>query len=136
MDTLRVSLFGKFRGYWGDQSLVGLERQQLQELFSFLLLNRSQPQRREVVATLFWPDCPLPRAKKYLRKALWRLQTALEQESGPAILLVDGDWVQVNEAADLWLDVSIFEKAHAACRNIPGRELSPEQAVEIGRAHV
>lgn len=134
MGTLSVSLFGKFTISWRDQPLPGMERQQIQGLFSYLLLNRSRPQRREVLASLFWQDCSLSQAKKYLRKALWRLQSALEQVVVSPILLIDTDWVQVNEEIDLWLDVAVFEEAYNNCRNVPGWELSAHQVKSLQAA--
>ena len=39
------------------------------------------------------------------------------------VLLVEPDWIYINPALDLWLDVATFERAFALVEGIPGQKL-------------
>lgn len=70
-------------------------------------------------------------SKKYLRQTLWEIQKALHKHLPPdanAIFVSDADWVHLNPAAELWLDVAIFESAFAQVNGIRGAVLSDSQA--------
>jgi hypothetical protein len=41
------------------------------ELFCYLLLHRNKPHPRELLATVFWPECTTVQSRKCLRQALW-----------------------------------------------------------------
>ena len=112
MSSLTIRLFGKFSAEMNGRRLSGLDGGKLQELFCYLLLNRRRPLSREVLAALLWGDSPTAQSKKYLRQALWQLQTALslsEPAPGNRLLVIDADWVNFNDRADYWFDVSEFE---------------------------
>lgn len=94
------------------------------ELLCYLLLHRDRGHTREALAALFWPDAQDYVAKKYLRQAIWRLQSALGSSE---LLLVEPGWIRVNPKAALWLDVAELEEAQDIYRNIPGRELTDQQ---------
>lgn len=113
MSMLHVRLFGKFCVQRHGQVLNGLDACKMQELFCYLLLHRDHPHPRESLASLLWGDCPTQQAKKYLRKALWQLQTTLNSEFeslNDRLLQVDASWVHLNSQADLWFDVAVFER--------------------------
>lgn len=58
---------------------------------------------------------------------MWQLQSALDGQAnaGDAQLLrVNGDWIGLNEEAELWIDVVLFEQGLRTARGVPGRELS------------
>jgi DNA-binding SARP family transcriptional activator len=91
-------------------------------------------------------------SKKYLRQALWQIQAALSPDpdtevqeanvlhqgdhdnSSDRLLQVDSEWVSVNAQAGMWLDVAIFERAHALAQGIPGQELSGETLQTVQEA--
>lgn len=130
MDTLRISLFGRFQIERGGETLTDLYPRKLQELFCYLLLYRDCPHPRETVATVLWGDSSTAQSKKYLRQALWQFQTAMNsrnRESEPCVLLVDPDMLCVNPAAGLWLDVDVFERAIARTQGTAGADLDPQQ---------
>jgi DNA-binding SARP family transcriptional activator len=136
--VLQVSLFGRFRVRCGRQPLAGLGASKVQELFCYLLLYRDRPHPREALANLLWGDCPTIQSKRYLRKALWRIQTALDSRADSnngRVLLVEPDWVRFNPEADLWLDVAAFEQAYTLAQGIPGRDLD-SQRVQLLREAV
>jgi DNA-binding SARP family transcriptional activator len=131
MATLCVSLFGKFSARADEQALDGFDSYKVQELFSYLLLHREQSHPRETLAGLLWGDNSTAQSKKYLRQALWHLQTALGAHEGQCerrALLVEPGWVQVNTRAELYLDVAAFERSFASVQKKPGRELDDESA--------
>jgi len=109
----------------------------VQELFSYLLLHRARPHRREALTTLLWPDVPDVQSKRYLRKTVWQLQSALAQltpPDAPSILHADPDWLQVSTAADAWLDVAQFECAYRLAEDTAGEEMEPTTAARVEAA--
>jgi DNA-binding SARP family transcriptional activator len=142
MATLNVRLFGRFCIQRHGEVFDGLGAGRAEELFAYLLLHPDHSFPRETLASLFWGDCSTAQSKKYLRKALWQLLTALEvrgESTRGQVLVVEPGWVRQNPNADLWLDVAEFELAFAPARGIQGRDLDPKavrflrNAVELYR---
>lgn len=126
MSTLVVRLFGKLAVERDNTAVAGIEARKVQELLGYLLLHRTRPQARETLAGVLWPDYPTAAAKSYLRKALWQLQTALDAAEGqPPVLLVDAEWIQLNPAAELSLDVAVLEDALSLVRGTAAAALQP-----------
>src|SRR5689334_17468820 len=119
MATLNIQLLGKLHVQQDEAAIHGFEVRKVQELFCYLLLNRRQAYPRESLANLFWNDCSTAQSKKYLRKALWQLQTAVSS-AAPSLLLAGPEWIQVNPQADIRLDVGILESAFNEVRSVPG----------------
>ncbi len=130
MPAFTIHLFGKFSVACHEQTLAVLEAGKTQELLSYLLVQRDRPHAREALAGLFWGEVASDRAKKYLRQALWHLQTALDARGLSAkIISAEHDWVQLHTTDALWLDVAEFERACAQAQGARGRELTaPELA--------
>lgn len=138
MAGFAVRLFGKFHLEHDRQAVRSLEGCKAQELFYYLMLNRQRQHPRETLATLLWGYCTTTQSKKYLRQALWQIQVALDSEIEPnseagtsdqfgddsRLLQIDPEWVSVNAKADMWLDVEVFEQAHALAHGIPGQEMN------------
>jgi DNA-binding SARP family transcriptional activator len=125
MSQLQISLFGKFCVHCNGQLLAGLDSLKVQELFSYLLLYRQRPHVREKLATLLWLDSSASQAKRYLRQALWQLQSEVD-DGDPAstkMTLVESEWIQVNRLADFHLDVALFEQAFTAVQGKSGTDL-------------
>lgn len=130
MTLLQVRLFGKFRVTCNDLPLAGLEARRVQELLSYLLLHRHRAHSREVLAALLWGEQATAQSKKYLRQALWLLQTALDAALPTAdqpLLLVDAEWIQVNPAVVVWLDVACLEDAFNQVKGVAGKDLTVQQ---------
>lgn len=137
MDSLRLSLFGKFTVQCGGQLVTTVDARKAQELFGYLLLFRQRPHYRERIATLLWNDLPDATAKRYLSKALWQLQNALdlpERGGGCDLFQVDPDWIAIHPEADIWLDVAIFEEAFQNVEELNGRQLNAEQIERLEQA--
>lgn len=136
MSELRIFLFGRFHVCCGEKVLQGLAARKVQELFCYLLLYRHRPHPRETLADLLWGDCPPAHSKKYLRQALWQLQSALGSQTGSAngrVLVVEPEWVCLNPEADLWLDVAIFEETCGSVQGMSGRGMDAQQAKAVQR---
>ncbi|HEX3143121.1 MAG TPA: BTAD domain-containing putative transcriptional regulator [Pyrinomonadaceae bacterium] len=134
--SIRFQLFGKFSVHRDDEPVRGLEAGKEQELLSYLLVGRDRCHPREALATLLWGDTSTDKSKKYLRQALWHVQTALEdgEFKGPPVLLVGHDWVQVKLQSGLWLDVALFEQAFAATCGVPGKDLGEAESEMLKEA--
>ena len=133
MPQLSVHLFGRFHAHFGEQPLGGLDACKVQELLGYLLIYRDRPHSREALAAMLWGDNSTVKSKKYLRQALWQLQTALdvqEQTDAGGMLTVEHDWVRLNSKTGVWLDVAVFEHAFALAHGSAGREM------DDARAHV
>jgi DNA-binding SARP family transcriptional activator len=142
MVPLTIRLFGRFDVCRGDQPSDVLNARRAREVFSYLVLHRNQPQRRETLADILWEDAPPEQSRKYLRQALWQIQTALRPHSdgnGAQLLGVDPEWIQLNSCDQLNVDVSRFKEAISSCHGISGPKLSDvdrqclEEAVDLYR---
>lgn len=134
--SLQFQLFGKFGVQKDSHSLPGLDASKEQELLSYLLIHRDRSHPREALASLLWGNTSTERSKKYLRQALWHLHAAFDasQSTGPRVLLVEHDWIQLNLHRDIWLDVAVFERALDATHGVPGRRLNPSGAAMLKEA--
>jgi len=138
MNRLHVSLLGKFHMQLGEHVLTGLNTTKVRDLLCYLLLYRDRPHQREVLANLLWDEQATNQPQRCLRKNLSTLRTALDTECAQLsddLLLVESDWMQINPAIDMWLDITIFEQAFADVRDVPGREIAPH-AVETLKSAV
>lgn len=137
MSALAVRLFGKFDVHRDGRPVADLEACRVQELFSYLLLHRDRPHPRTALAGLLWGDRPGAQHMKYLRQALWQLQTALEASAdleSPRVVLVETEWVRLNAQTDLWLDVAEFEQVSHQVLDVRGQQLDQPGAVALQAA--
>ena len=137
MSTINVHLFGRFEVYAGDQGVETFRSQKAQELFCFLMLFRDQPHHREQLAEIFWGQRCRSESKKYLRKTLWQLQSALEQLPVPtqaSLIHIETDWLQFNREVEVWLDVLEFENIYASLSGTRGWDFDPQRYQAARRA--
>lgn len=123
---LTIRLFGKFRIQQNHREVADLSASKVQELFCYLLLHRRRPHNRETLAGILWGESSTAQSKKYLRQALWQLQTALSQPPEPEphqILHLDPDWIQIDPQAKLWVDTDAFEASYEAVKGMAGDTL-------------
>jgi DNA-binding SARP family transcriptional activator len=131
MSALNVHLFGTFKVRHQNQDLQTVQMGKTRELFCYLLLHRNKPHPRELLASVFWPDCTTAQSRKYLRQTLWQLQQSLpfSPASGSTrIFRCDSESVQVNAETDIWLDVAELENAFAPVQLFAGEELDGTRA--------
>jgi DNA-binding SARP family transcriptional activator len=90
-------------------------------LLTYLAWRAGEPNSRESLADLFWPDAPTDSARNSLRDALSGLRTALASAGLPAeILVTDRATVALDPAAvrpPLTVDVRLFEDALRQAEN-------------------
>lgn len=132
---LQVRLFGKFTAYRNDRLLEGIGSSKVQALFSYLLLFRERQHVREALAEALWGECLGGQSRKYLRQALWQLQSALELDSSTDhVLSIDAEWVGIDQATNVWLDVAVFEQAFLGAHSSAGCSLDSNQAQGLREA--
>lgn len=118
-------------------SVTGLESSKVQELFGYLLCHRDRPLPRERLADALWNHLHGNQSRKYLRQALWHLQSALNEvyqcEHLP-FLDIDSEWVRLRSHECLWIDVAEFERSYGKCGNRRSWELDNSMAESLHRA--
>ncbi len=138
MKRLSISLFGKLNIDYDGRTLHGCEALKVQELLCYLLLHRNRPQPREVLASVLWGDhCTTSHSRKYLRNALWRLQSAIAQlpdADRARLLTAEVDWIEFKSAPLLELDVEQLEMAYSRVRGLREDQLTAPQIAELEEA--
>jgi len=133
-----VRLFGRFQLRRGDGQPVAVDGAKVQELFAYLLIHRRRACRREALADVLWPEATPAQARKYFRQTLWQLQAALDGTANDAsdasaarVLLAEPEWLQINPAATVWLDVDVLEAAMDTAQGTAGQDLTLSQAAVL-----
>ncbi len=136
MPALTVQMFGKFCVRRHETRVNAIDASKLQELLSYMLVYRETPHAREALATLLWGETSTTQSKKYLRQALWQLQSALDSqdEKRNRIFEVDAEWISINPDADISVDVAIFERASASARDVAGQSMDSSLAEKLETA--
>ncbi|MSP14258.1 MAG: hypothetical protein EXR62_15040 [Chloroflexi bacterium] len=130
MVRLNVRLLGGFEVWYGDKPVSGFESQRVRALLIYLLMHREGPLNRDRLAGLLWPERDDNTARRNLRQAMYNLRTQLPDEVGAEpLILSTNQTVQINPAANYWLDVSAFEEGIHA--HFPGTdEIDPHLLAE------
>ena len=135
MSGLNIHLFGKFSVECDKQVLSVFNACKVQELFSYLLLFRNRSHSRETLAELLWGNSSTGKSKKYLRQAIWHLQSAFDTQKGwdasGITLQVDHEWVHIETKDTVRLDVAILEEAFRLIEGVASGDLTAEQAVSL-----
>lgn len=76
---ISVKLLGQFE-VLHDGKLVDIPTRNAQFLLAYLAMHTRQPQRREKLAGILWPDTSEENARSNLRHELWRLRKVLDGE--------------------------------------------------------
>lgn len=108
---LQLFLFGPPRLERDGRPLTITRRKGL-ALLAYLAVTR-QPQSRETLAALLWPEQDQSSALSNLRRDLSRLRSEL----GKALLVVERTTLSLNPQADLWVDVIAFQTLLAQAAN-------------------
>ncbi len=103
--TRRVYLLGQLHIEAGREQ-IALRGGKVRALFAYLALHPNRQHGRERVADLLWPDAPAARVRRNFSDVLYRLRQTL----GPGWLDADRESVGLHGAADLWVDVWVFEQ--------------------------
>jgi DNA-binding SARP family transcriptional activator len=141
LSQLEVRLLGRFAVRHQGHTVEALGAK-ARELFWYLLLNRDHTHNRESLAELLWESHAVAQPRKYLRHALWQLQSALAPHRNPhdpPILHVEPAWIYVDPEAKVWVDAVAFDRAIAEVQGVPGHRLGAtavqalHEAVELYR---
>jgi predicted ATPase/DNA-binding SARP family transcriptional activator len=112
MARLSLFLLGGFEAKVDEIPISGLKTDKARALLAYLAVEHGRPHRRQALAGLFWPGYLESSARASLRHALANLrQVLLDDESTAPCLLIEGETIQLNPAADVWVDVREFEAA-------------------------
>ncbi len=122
MSGLKLFLLGPPRIELNDAP-VHVSRRKALALLAYLAVT-GEPQRRETVMTLLWPDSDRALAQSYLRRDLAILNKSL----GEGWLDADRDSVALTRRDDFWLDVAQFRRllAAGAAHGHPVDEVCPQ----------
>lgn len=118
MLSLRIFLFGTPRIEQNDKTIT-ISRRKVVALLAYLAVT-GQPQSRDTLAALLWPDHDQSGARANLRRDLSRLGSALGKDA----LQIDRNQARLDPEADLWLDVEDFQ---AALENVRAHSHDPQQ---------
>jgi DNA-binding SARP family transcriptional activator len=128
MGRIKIRLFNKLSIESDGVMVPKLETRKAEELLSYLLINRDSPHTRERLADILWEgDLSPEQSKGYLRKALWQLQSQLDQYSAKDMIVTEGEWLQINSQFEFWLDIAIFENAFRITQGTKGCDLNQKQ---------
>jgi predicted ATPase/DNA-binding SARP family transcriptional activator len=104
MSELELRLFGSPQLVRSGQP-IELTLRKAVALFAYLAVSR-QPHSRDQLATIFWPDDGQRDARANLRRTLYRITEALGKES----LNFGTETLELNPAAELWIDIEAFQQ--------------------------
>ena len=111
MTQLDVRLFGGFAASIADEAVTQFRTDKMRALLAYLAMNGERPFRRELLATLLWPDWSDEDARRNLRQTLHRLRQMLDKlapELGKDLFTTTRQTVQLNGTA-VSLDVTHFQ---------------------------
>jgi DNA-binding SARP family transcriptional activator/uncharacterized protein HemY len=105
--VLRAELFGHGQ-FWLDSTPLQLPSKQSRSLLAYLLVH-PQPQSRERLAGLFWPDLEEDQARKRLSQVLWQIRRVLGEYA---------DWIRADAQRIGWLESARLESDYATFQNL------------------
>lgn len=113
--ALRLTCFGSLQIELDGKPLTRFETDKARALLVYLAVERERPHQRGHLAGLLWCDQPEERALHNLRQTLSYLRKTLaDDRRTQPILLTERDTVQLNPAAEVWLDADAFRRALTA----------------------
>ncbi len=124
MAHLHFALLGPVQITLADSTTLRFDYRKVQALLVYLVVERQQAHRREVLAELLWPNQPAEKSRGSLRQALATLRQILPDRDDVPLLLVTRATVQFNPAGDYTLDSATFDKLRDVCDTHPHDLLS------------
>ena len=109
---LRLTLLGGFQASLAPAPAIAVPRRRAQGLLAYLGVHLGQPQPRDKLGTLLWPETDDQRSRQSLRQILTFLRGRLG-EAAPALLRLEREGVALDPAA-VDVDVARFEGLVAA----------------------
>src|SRR5580765_4012509 len=109
---LRLTLLGGFQASLASAPAIAVPRRRAQGLLAYLGVHLGQPQPRDKLGTLLWPETDDQRSRQSLRQILAFLRRHLG-EAAPALLRLEREGIALDpDAVDV--DVARFEDLVAA----------------------
>lgn len=140
---LKACFFGKFTIMNDNCHWDARESGKAQELLGYLLFHHRKPQTREHLCCQLWPESTAAQAKKYLRQALWVVQSACKTHLALCqgeLLQAHHELIQLNPDVRFSSDVASFEQActHLRTGITPDSDAlaSLQEAVELYRGNL
>ena len=109
MPYLSLSLLGPFQAWTADGASQSFRTLKERALLAYLVVEHNRVHRREMLASLFWPDRPEGVARNSLRQALFGIRQVIGDEGFNNIFSITGEEVQVNFGDQIWLDFAAYE---------------------------
>ncbi len=106
MSSLKLLFLGSPQIERDGEAIELKSRKEMALLAYLAITSPSVSHSRDALSTLLWPDYDQRRARTYLRQTLWLLNKALGEEW----LEISREYVGLNPAADMWLDVAEFQR--------------------------
>lgn len=125
MRNLGITLLGALNILLDGESIKGLDSDKTRALLVYLALEADQPQRRDFLAEMFWPEKPEGVGRDSLKQALSNLRKALrERNAKTPFLLISREEIQFNTDSHFWADVNEFQELleHVNNHNHPNLE--------------
>jgi len=109
MARLCMRLFGTFQVTLDGTAVSGFASDKVRALLIYLAIESDQPQRREKLAGLLWPDFPEASAHANLRTALANLRQVIgDASTTPPYLFISRQTIQFNRASGAWIDIDSY----------------------------
>lgn len=116
MTHLSLAFLGSFQVAVDGAPVTAFESDKVRALLAYLAVEAPQPQRRQALIGLLWPDMPERSARHNLSQVLFNLRQVIgDTQAQPPFLLVQRDVLQFNLASRHTLDVAQFRTLLAAC---------------------
>jgi DNA-binding SARP family transcriptional activator len=134
---IHIALFGRFSVRCEDHLLLDHAPPRVQELLAYLVLNRGRAQPREALAERLWRDAESPHRRKYLRNALWQLQSgllAVGRRRAARLLRAEADWIELDPDSGVAVDADGLEQAFAEVKGVRGDALGAAEARGLAEA--
>ncbi|HXV42395.1 MAG TPA: BTAD domain-containing putative transcriptional regulator, partial [Anaerolineae bacterium] len=106
VSSLKLLFLGSSQIERDGEAIELTSRKEMALLAYLATTGPSESHSRDALSTLLWPDYDQRRARTYLRQTLWLLNKALGEEW----LEISREYVGLNPAADIWLDVAEFQR--------------------------
>lgn len=111
MPTTKLHLFGS-PYIEHDDVCISFGSRKVSALVYYLAIAES-PVGRDSIVALLWPDSDQPGGRGLLRDSLYRVR----KETSDRLLVANRDTVSLNPDADVWIDVSRFNKIIKRCKS-------------------
>ena len=111
MHRLKIYLLGPPQVMLDGVPIIAMRSDKVRGLLSYLAVEVEQPQRREKLAGLLWPDYPEASARSNLRRALADLRKVIDDsQATPPYINSTRQTIQFNNDSPAWVDVTAFTK--------------------------